>query len=521
MKLLFTLFATIITTMSFSQEDDFSKNELIVEFKSTNNKNKSKLFEVNKQLNKLNDSLKLDFFKVIGNKKDKKTFLLKFKNELDIKSIIGVYLRTNLFSYVEPNYIGKGHGFLQTTPNDPFYLGNQWSHNNNGTFPLSPSIIDADIDTDLAWDITQGNPNLIVAILDTGLKLNHPEFSGRIVPGYDFVNNDFDPTDDNGHGTNVTGIALAKGNNSVGYAGVNWNSKIMTCKVLDNANLGFYSWWADAIYFAVDNGAKVINLSAGGSSISTLLENAVNYAYNNNVSIVVSTGNQNSAIQYPAKYVNAIAVGSTNSNDKRSNPFFWSTTSGSNFGPELDFVAPGNYIYGLSHTSNTNYDVYWGGTSQAAPHVTGLISLLLSINPSLTVNQIRLILQQSSQDLVGDSFDTVGWDKYYGFGRINAFNAISNPLLSNTEYYTESKNIKVFPNPISNENSFSISGLESNVNYDIKIVSVDGKIVKELENVITNGMLKVENEYMQSGIYLINIYNLNTKSTFSKKIIKH
>ena len=520
MKLLITLFATIITTISFSQENYFSKNELILEFKSTNIKNKSKLFRVNKRLDKINDSLKLNSFKIIGNKKDKNTFLLKFKNEVDIKSIIEVYIKTNLFEYVEPNYMVKGHGLMQTTPNESFYLSRQWSHYNNGSFTLSPSTNDADIDTDLAWDITQGDPNLIVAILDTGLKLDHPEFSGRIVAGYDFVNNDSDPTDDFGHGTNVAGIALAKGNNSIGYAGVNWNSKIMICKVLDNTNSGYYSWWADAIYFAVDNGAKVINLSAGGSGSSTLLEEAINYAYDNNVSVVVSTGNQNSTIQYPAKYTNAIAVGSTNSNDKRSNPFFWSTTSGSNYGAELDFVAPGNYIYGLRHTSNTDYNYYWGGTSQAAPHLTGVISLLLSVNPSLTASQIRLILQQSSQDLVGDSFDTVGWDQYYGFGRINAFNAISNPLLSNTEYYTESKSIKIFPNPIGNENSFSISGLESNINYNIKIVTLDGKIVKEFKNIITNGIFKIENESLQSGIYLVNIYNLNSKLIFNKKMIK-
>ena len=518
-KLITLLVIIIITNISFSQENDFSKNELIVEFKVSKYKNKTKLFKINKRLNKINDSLRLETFKIIGNKKDKKTFLLKFKNELEIKSIIDIYLKTDLFNYVEPNYIGKGHGYLQTTPNDQFYLSRQWSHSNNGTFTLSPSIINADIDTDLAWDISQGDPNLIVAVLDSGLKLDHPEFSGRIVAGYDFVNSDSDPTDDHGHGTNVAGIALAKGNNAIGYAGVNWNSKIMICKVLDNVNSGLYSWWADAIYFAVDNGAKVINLSAGGNGASTLLLNAINYAYNNNVSVVVSTGNQNSTIQYPAKYTNAIAVGSTNSNDKRSNPFFWSATSGSNYGAELDFVAPGNYIYGLNHLSNTDYSYYWGGTSQAAPHLTGLISLLLSLKPSLTVNQIRLILQQSSEDQVGDSFDILGWDQYYGFGRINAFTAISNPLLSNTEYYTESKNLKIFPNPVHQGNSFSISGLESNIKYDINIVSLDGKVVKELKNIIANGILKIDNEYLQSGIYLINIYNINSKLTFNKKII--
>jgi len=251
-----------------------------------------------------------------------------------------------------------------------------------------------------------------------------------------------------------------------------------------------------------------------------LLEDAVNYAFNNNVSVVVSTGNGNATIEYPAKYTNAIAVGSTNSNDLRSRPFFWSATSGSNFGAELDFVAPGNFIYGLSHTSNTNYNSYWGGTSQAAPHVTGVISLLLSINPNLTVSQILLILKQSSQDRIGDSFDILGFDQYYGFGRINAFNAISSPLLSNTDYFTESQKIKLFPNPIGIENTFSISGLESNVRYTIKVISLDGKVVKELKNNLTNGIVNINTDLMPPGIYLVTIYNVESKLMFNKKVVK-
>lgn len=519
MKILCVLIAITITNIALSQEISFSKNEIIVEFKQANQKNKSKLFKSNSKLNKINDSLKLQSYRIIGNKKKSKTFLLKFKSEHDIYKVIGIYLNTNLFNYVEPNYIGKGHGFLQTTPNDPFFLSREWSHRNDGSFTLSPSINDADIDTDLAWDINQGDPNLIVAILDSGIKLDHPEFSERIVMGYDFVNEDSDPTDDQGHGTNVTGIALAKGNNSIGYAGVNWNSKVMPCKVLDSENLGLYSWWADAIYYAVDNGAKVINLSAGGNTHSTTLLNAINYAYDNNVSVVVSTGNQNSSIQYPARYTNAIAVGSTDSNDSRSNPFFWSTASGSNFGPQLDFVAPGNYIYGLSHTSNTDYNIYWGGTSQAAPHVTGVISLLLSINPSLTVSQIRTILQETSQDLVGDSFDTAGWDQYYGFGRINAYNAISHPLLSNTDYFKESNSIRVFPNPLSAENEFTITGLQLDTIYNIKIISLQGKVVKELNSKKTDSLLRIENTFLQSGIYFVHFFNTNSNFAISKKLI--
>ncbi len=510
----------------FSQEN-FSKNEIIVEFKVNNLKNKSNIFKVNKKLDKLNKSLNVKDYIAVGNKQSQKTFIVKFKNDVDIKTIIELYKDTNLFRYVEPNYKGQGHGCMQTTPNDTFFKSRQWSHNNNGSFipPPSSGFVaptskpNADIDTDLAWDITKGDPNLIVAVLDSGLKLDHPEFSGRIVGGYDFVNRDSDPTDDHGHGSNVAGVALATGNNSIGYAGVNWNSKVMICKVLDSNNSGFYSWWAEGIRYAVDNGAKVINLSAGGNDPSTLLEDAINYAYDKGVCVVVSTGNQNSFIQYPANYQNSFAIGSTDPDDTRSVPFFWDITSGSNYGDQLDFVAPGNYTYGLSHTSNTNFGIYWGGTSQGAPHVAGVISLILSVNPSLTISQIRQILIDSAQDQVGDSFDTKGWDQYYGHGRINAFKAITNPLLSNTEYYIQSLNINLVPNPITN-NVFSITGLEINNSYDIEILTLDGKIIKSVKNKTSNGTLTFDSESMQSGVYVVNILNNNNKFYFSKKVIK-
>ncbi|PKP15890.1 MAG: hypothetical protein CVU07_08660, partial [Bacteroidetes bacterium HGW-Bacteroidetes-23] len=310
-----------------------------------------------------------------------------------------------------------------------------------------------------------------------------------------------------------------KGNNSIGYAGVNWNSKIMACKILNIDNFGYYSCWASAIYFAVDNGAKVINMSVGGNSASSILENAINYAYNNNVSVVVSSGNQNSTIQYPARYENAIAVGSTNSNDTRTNPFFWDPTSGSNFGPELDFVAPGNYIYGLSHNSNTNYNSYWGGTSQAAPHLTGVISLMLSVKPDLTVTEIRQILIETSEDMVGNSFDTPGWDQYYGHGRINAFNALSHQLLSNTEYYIENETIKLYPNPVGYENYFYISGLKDD-DYTVSLISMTGKVIKEYKITSEIEIVKVNTESLSSGTYFVKIVNLNNKLTFSKKFIK-
>ena len=538
-KIILALFCILLSNFSFSQNN----NELILKFKANRKPESNKVLKLqkfdNSDINLLNKSNIIQSIKLTGNKKERDTYILKINSNKPLEELIELYKKTGLFEYVEPNFAGNGHG-IQTTPNDN-YFNRQWSHYNDGTFSLSNSTVDADIDTDLAWDITQGEPNLIVAILDSGAKLDHPEFSGRIwlntdenqngtdsdsnnyiddINGWDFVNNDNDPTDDHGHGTNVTGIALASGNNTTGYAGVNWNSKIMICKILDNNNNGYYSWWAEAIYYAVDNGASVINMSVGGNGSSTLLENAINYAYDNNVSVVVSTGNQNSVIQYPAKYTNAFAIGSTNSDDSRSVPFFWSSTSGSNYGPELDFVAPGNYMYGLSYSSNTNYNSYWGGTSQAAPHVAGLISLLLSVNSDLTVNEIRTILEETSEDEVGDWQDTTGWDQYYGYGRINAFQALTHETLSITPFENTDKELLVYPNPTTSGSNLTILNLIKG-DYIINIYNMIGQNIYNTRNSTLSNSTTMSLPELKTDSYLLKINN-NSKniSTIKKLIIK-
>jgi len=285
-KIILFIISLLMSSFLFCQ----TQKSLIIKFKTTNKPNRIFVQNQQKFLNSkidiLNTNNGLKSIILTGNKKMEDTYVINLESDKQIEELIELYRLTDLFEYVEQNFVGHGHGYSQTTPNDTFF-NRQWSHYNDGTFSLSNSTVDADIDSELAWDITQGNSNLIIAILDSGLKLDHPEFAGRIWTnpsevqdgsdtdsngfiddingGWDFVNNDNNPTDDHGHGTNVAGIAVASGNNSNGYAGVNWNSKIMVCKILDDNNSGLYSWWADAIYYAVDNGASVINLSAGGN----------------------------------------------------------------------------------------------------------------------------------------------------------------------------------------------------------------------------------------------------------------
>ena len=372
---------------------------------------------------------------------------------------------------------------------------------------------------ELAWDLTTGDPNMIIAVLDSGIRMQHPEFSNRLWTnpnevsnstdsdnngfiddndGWDFANNDNNPTDDHGHGTNVSGIIFAEADNGIGYTGVNWQSKLMPLKILDNNNSGFYSWWTAAMYYAVDNGAKILNMSVGGPSYSSAMEDAANYAYSNNVSIFVSMMNfNNSSPYYPAAYTNTIAIGSTDPDDTRTSPFFWNPASGSNYGNHIDLIAPGNFIYGLSFNSNTNYNSYWGGTSQAAPLVAGIASLMLSLNPSLTVDEIRTILRDSAEDQVGDSEDTPGWDQFYGAGRANAFLALQQTL--STEQF-ESTNFSIYPNPTIDK--IHISSYDSRAINSYTIISLDGKLILN-SHILNNNT--IDSSFLNSGTYFLKL----------------
>lgn len=529
-----------ITSYIIPQENSFSNNQLIVKFKNIVSKDVSSIIQDNKfginTLDKLNQEFKLSKISQIGNKRLNKTYLLKFENLLEIEKVIKIYKNTGLFEYVEPNYIGGSKALkgVASIPNDTWHQPWQWSLFNDGTFPDAPSTTGADISMHNAWDIQQGSSDIIVAVLDSGTFLNHQEFTGRIwenvnevldgndtdgnglvddITGWDFAFNDNNPNDVTGHGTNVSGIIGAQGNNNLGYAGIDWNCKLMILKVLDDTGFGYYSWWADAIYYAVDNGANVINMSLAGDNYSALLEDAVNYAYTNNVMVVAATGNNNSTIQYPAKYANSLAIGATNSQDNRANPFFWG--GGSNFGPEIDLVAPGDRIYGLNNIDDTDFSWYWGGTSQAAPHVSGVISLLLAENPSLTPLQVRNILRNSADDQVGlPNEDAPGFDIYYGYGRLNAEEALNLTVLGIED--TNNKIFTFYPNPLIG-NKLTLRFNEMG-NPSIVVFNVLGEKVFSKTTRITSLNLDINLPELDKGVYFLSVL-MNRKTTI-KKFIK-
>ena len=259
----------------------------------------------------------------------------------------------------------------------------------------------------LAWTVTEGDPDITVAVLDTGLDLSHPEFAGRVVAGYDFVNEDENPTDDNGHGTHVAGI-LAMAIDGSGSAGMCPACSIMPLKVLNANSSGRWSAVARAILYATDHGARVVNLSLGSYNYSTTVADAIAYARDHEVLVVASAGNAASATPYyPAALEDVLAVVATDEQDER-----WRL---SNYGPWVDVAAPGVAIYSTHVRDGEHTYALMTGTSMAAPFVSGLAALVMSAQPAVTVEDVIGLIFENADDL-GPS----GYDDYFGYGRINA-----------------------------------------------------------------------------------------------------
>jgi subtilisin family serine protease len=409
----------------------------------------------------------------------------------------------------------------------------------------------ASINCPRAWDIEKGNTNIRIAIVDTGIDYTHPDIAAHYLPiGYDGVNSDNDPRDDMGHGTHCAGIAAAVIDNHVGIAGVS-NVSIMAEKVLDQSGDG-NGWFIDVangIEHATNNGADIISMSLGDVTNYSVIYDACKYAWDNGVVLIASSGNDNERfVSYPAQYPIVIAVGAINSNNERCDESDWEVGHGSNYGPELDLVAPGNDILSLGMTNrysecegiyrdndqnhvvsigdtrlyyfipghppgttvsandddigfplvtfgplerfnntdgnghfdrddwlyldndnnqivsvgdlrllfiidgyihsglyvqvgdfdigmpligfpaNENHAIYsfMSGTSMATPHVAGVAALILSHVPSLRQNNwaIKEVLYQYADDL-----GAPGWDEEYGYGRVDAYDAVAQPCL--------------------------------------------------------------------------------------------
>lgn len=295
--------------------------------------------------------------------------------------------------YAEPDSIA--HAI--STANDPYFTQNfQWY--------LSK------IEAPIAWSTSTGSSQVIVAVVDSGVLATHPDISGKVLVGYDFVNDDADATDDNGHGTGVAGFTAASTNNGIGMAAVSWANPVLPVKVLGADGSGSHSVIAKGITWATDKGARIINLSLGGTAWSQTLQDAVNYAWNRNVIVIAAAGNNgNNTAFYPAACNNVIAVSATNSSDGRP--------SWSNYGSYIDISAPGADVLTLSGASsyaNSN------GTSYASPVTAGVVALMVAANPQLSNAAIVDTMLRNSDD-IGSS----GYDVYFGYGRVNARRAVA------------------------------------------------------------------------------------------------
>lgn len=426
---------------------------------------------------------------------------LNINTSLSEKELQTLLLSSNMCEFVDIECDVKILG----KPNDPA-LYKRWEINE--TESDIPGY--AALQMEDAWNISTGSQEVVVAIIDTGLKYTHPELSGRIwensneiadngidddnngyiddVIGWDFGEEDNDPDEFyinkytfGWHGTNITGILASNGNNGIGTAGNDWNCKVMPLKAFDERGSSNTTYISEAIIYAADNGADVINISVGfydNGEVSKLVKVAVDYAYKKGVIIVSGAGNTDDhSIQYPAKFNNVICVGASDKDGNRASPFNWG--GGSCFGEAMDFLAPGESIASLGTDITKPNQLFFGsGTSQAAPQITSLISLMLSVNKNLTFEEVYEILKESSHDEVGRSYEDVkGWDQYHGWGNISPVVALEKSPASGiklSEGSIDGYSIHSYPNPFLTSNLKIKLEVEESGDYTLSILDLHG-----------------------------------------------
>lgn len=388
--------------------------------------------------------------------------------------------------FIEPNFKFQ----CQFVPNDPYW-----------TLQWGPQKIEAP----WAWNITVGDPSVLVAVVDTGIDYSHPDLAANYVAlGRDWVNGDPDPMDDEGHGTHCAGIIAAVLNNGIGIAGVA-KIKIMAEKGLDRTGSGYTDWLANAIIHAVEKGAKIISMSWGGYYHSKLIYEAIKYAYDSGVLLVAAAGNDRvNAKLFPAGYNEVIAVAATDDYDN--------VASWSNFGDWIELSAPGVQIY--STYPRNNY-VYLSGTSMAAPHVSGVAALIWSQFPEKSRDWVRIRLRYTSDDI---SFP--GYDIRSGYGRINARKAVEQPLLNHDlAFYDWEFPPYVEPGSTATVN-FTVLNFGAQNEYDVTIqLLIEGALTNfTVISFIANGTSEtasVKWNPVTKGNYNVTLYLVPVSGEFS------
>ncbi len=352
-------------------------------------------------------------------------FSIKYKNEIDPLYASQKLKNNNMIEWIEPRYVYE----VEYTPNDPL-IGNQWGLNKVSAFQ--------------AWDVSKGDSNIVIGIVDTGVDWDHPDLNSHVWINYDEIPSNGIDDDNNGfiddirgwdfgglngiadnnpmedrpdHGTHVAGIASAVTDNGTGIAGLGFNCKIMAIKTSQDdfrnpANQPYIVYGYEGILYAADNGARVINCSWGGGSYSIFGQEIINYAATKNATVVAAAGNSNSSSNhFPSGYDKVLSVASSDQGDLKS--------SFSNYGTSVDVSAPGEVIY--STWQNDTYS-YASGTSMASPLVAGLAGLVAAKFPNYNAIQVAEQIRVTS-----DNIDDInpGYAKKLGKGRVNAYRAVT------------------------------------------------------------------------------------------------
>ena len=301
--------------------------------------------------------------------------------------------KTGMFAFVERDYVAH----TATTPNDPDFAS-QWHL--------------AKIQATSAWSLTLGSASVPIAIIDSGADPNQPDLAPKLLPGWNFLTGTSKTSDtgcSSGHGTAVSGAAAAATNNLLGVAGVAWANTVMPLVVTNSACSAQYSDISSALTYAADHGVRIINISIAGSTASSTLQSAVDYAWSKGAVIFAAAGNKSSSSpMYPAACNNVLAISATEPGDTLANF--------SNHGTWIKLSAPGDMI--LTTQVGGGYGSWWG-TSLASPIAAAVGALALSANPSLTNAQLVALLEKNSDDL-----GSAGFDQYFGWGRVNAYKAV-------------------------------------------------------------------------------------------------
>jgi thermitase len=314
---------------------------------------------------------------------------------------------------------GRGRGGL--VPDDPGFA-EQWHLRNEGQTGGIPGV---DIDAPTAWQTTRGREDVVVAILDSGVDFEHPDLAGRLLPGFDFVNDDADPSADHPHGVQVSGLFGANADNAVQVAGVDHFARILPVKVLDEKNEGWTSDLIEGVLWAADQGADVISMSLVRYPPDPALLAALQYARAQGAVLVACAGNHgpgDADAWAPGLYPETISVGWTDAADGLGQAMGSSSATGA----ALDLVAPGESLRTIDSSAGSGPAARLSGCSAATPVVAGIASLLLAVDPTLTHDDVAGILAASARDEVGPvSQDVPGRDDYYGHGRVDAARALA------------------------------------------------------------------------------------------------